>query len=103
MEDFLQATEQGLERGAALLESISGVRGGEEHCCWESRAATGEVQAKTHCRQQGLPARHPSHLTQDRGGAYITTDLHFKSSIILRHTSVPYMLLTTECFFCQES
>lgn len=39
MGHFLQPTKQGLERGAALLESISGVRGGEEHCCWESGAA----------------------------------------------------------------
>lgn len=59
----LQATEQGLERGAALLKSISGVRGGEEHRCGESRAATGEVQAKAHSREQGLPPRDPAHLT----------------------------------------
>lgn len=62
----LQATEQGLQRGAALLKSLSGVRGGEEHRCGESRAATGEVQAKAHSRQQGLPSRDPAHLTGTR-------------------------------------
>lgn len=62
----LQATQQGLERGAALLKSIAGVRGGEEHRCGESRAATGEVQAKAHGRQQGLPPGDPTHLTGAR-------------------------------------
>lgn len=79
----MQATEQGLERGAALLQPISGVRGGEEHRCGESRAAPGEVQAKAHSRQQRLPPRDPAHLTGARQEAEPRVELSVSTRVMI--------------------
>lgn len=71
-----RGTEQGLERGAALLQPVPRVRGGEEHRRW----APGEVQAETDGREEGLPPGNPAHLekahagllTPDGGGTLFT-------------------------------
>ena len=53
-------TEQRLQGGAALLEPVAGVGGGEEDGGGDPRA--GRVQAEAHGGEQGLPARHAAHL-----------------------------------------
>lgn len=47
-------TQEGLDGGAALLQPVTGVGGGEEHCCRE--AAGWRVQPKPDRGEQGLPA-----------------------------------------------
>lgn len=53
-------TEQGLQGGAALLQSVSRVGGGEEDGSGE--AGTSRVQFEAHSGQQSLPARDAPHL-----------------------------------------
>lgn len=54
-------TEQRLQRGAALLQAISGVRRWEEDGGRESDA--GDIQPEAHGSQQGLPPGDPPNLT----------------------------------------
>lgn len=60
-------TEQRLQRGAALLQTISGVRGREEHGRRESATANGDLQPEAHGGQEGLPPGNAADLNGQRG------------------------------------
>ncbi len=53
-------TQQWLQGAAAVLQSVSGVSGGEEDRRRETRSS--RVQPESHRGQQSLPAGHAAHL-----------------------------------------